>query len=126
MKTNQKIIFSMLIIGLIILILLIINIKISTKISFEIPSEIGLIRTSEFKQLLDEIINSKEINENGAAGRNLDGFLAVAFQRVATRMIMKGIADDNEELIEKGIKAIEYGFEYQNDDGSFQDRKSVV
>lgn len=82
--------------------------------------EVGIIKTDVFKQFLYLSVSPHVIDDNGAAGRNLEGFLEVSTQRVAAKMIMRGIAHDDEGFVEKGMKAIEYGFAHQNEDGSFQ------
>ena len=116
MATKQKIIFSILLIGIVTLVLFGAYTKTPPQIEItsEKPSEIQLIKTNEFRKFLDLTVNPQMIDDNGAGGRNLNGFLEVSAQRIAAKMIMRSIADNNEELIEKGIKAIEYGFGYQN------------
>jgi len=91
-----------------------------------IPAENELIDKTEFKNFLIVAVNSNFVNEEGAAPRNQEKYLEISAQRISARMIMKGIAENNKEIIEKGIKAIEYGFEKQNEDGSFDYADEVI
>ena len=89
-------------------------------------SEIDLLATESFRQFLDLSVSLPMVDNNGAASRNQAGFLEVSAQRVADKMIMRGIADSDSALIERGVKAIEYGFSQQNSDGSFKNGLGVA
>ncbi len=126
MSIKGKIIFLIIIVGIILLILVGNIINSHKKEVLEKSSEIELIKSNEFRKLLDLIVTSEMIDASGASTRNQDKYLEVSSQRIASKMIARGIADNNNDLIEKGIKAIEYGFEHQNTDGSFQYDSSLI
>ena len=60
-------------------------------------------------------------SKNGAIGRNRDGFMTVGFQRYSSRFIAYGILTKNVQLVDLGIKIIEYPLSFQKTDGSFED-----
>ena len=82
-------------------------------------SEISLMASPTMKEFLDLAVPLNLIRETGAAGRNRNGFLEISAQRAGTKMILRGLADRDEQLIERGVRAIEYGFRRQHPDGSF-------
>ncbi|MFH0793433.1 MAG: hypothetical protein V2A74_05310 [bacterium] len=91
-----------------------------------LKSEIDILRTTEFTKFLDLTVNPRFIDETGAASRNIGGFKELSAQRVAPKMIARGIADNDAALVERGVRGIEYGFEQQNPDGSFRNGLGVA
>ena len=89
-------------------------------------SEFEIIESDSTNYLLAVAIKPEFVNYEGAAIRNQDKFLEISAQRVSVRIIMRGIAESDSAFIEKGVKAIEYGFAHQNEDGSFQYDSSVI
>lgn len=59
--------------------------------------------------------------QSGAIGRNREGFMSVGFQRYASRFIIYGILTKNVQLVDVGIKIIEYPLSFQKSEGSFED-----
>lgn len=82
-------------------------------------SEQSILQSAYVKSVLSTLYNPDSIAENGAIGRNKNGFSDVAAQRGAVFIILRGIAENNQNTIDKGIKAIEYGFQFQEADGHF-------
>lgn len=60
-------------------------------------------------------------SQTGAIGRNRDGFMSVGFQRYSSRFITYGILTKNVQLVDIGIKIIEYPLSFQKSEGSFED-----
>ncbi|MEH1860697.1 MAG: hypothetical protein V7L21_22475 [Nostoc sp.] len=60
-------------------------------------------------------------SNNGSIGPNRNGYMSVGSQRYSTNLIAYGLVTKNVDLIETGIRTIEYAFTYQNDNGSFPD-----
>jgi len=60
------------------------------------------------------------IDVNGAAGRNTSGFSDVAAQRDALWVLRRGIIYQDEVMIDRAVKAMEYGFDHQNAQGYFE------
>jgi hypothetical protein len=72
--------------------------------------------------LLDFLVKAVVVDrQNGAIGRNRDRFMTVGFQRYANRFITYGILTKNVQLVDIGIKIIEYPLSFQKTDGSFED-----
>ncbi len=62
------------------------------------------------------------IDQNsGALGQNRNGYISAGFQRYGSRFITYGILTKNLQLIDIGLRSIEYPLRYQNADGSFID-----
>lgn len=81
--------------------------------------EVDIITTPEMKNYFLTFINENAIRENGAAGENYPNFKLISSQRSCLDIIQKGIAIQDESLIDLGAKMIEYGFSNMNTDGSF-------
>ncbi|GBO53800.1 hypothetical protein APA_1748 [Pseudanabaena sp. lw0831] len=60
-------------------------------------------------------------SQTGAIGRNREGFMSVGFQRYSSRFITYGILTKNVQLVDIGIKIIEYPLSFQKTEGSFED-----
>jgi hypothetical protein len=56
---------------------------------------------------------------NGAINENKDIFISVGMQRHSSKLIAYGILTKNTDLIDTGIKILEYAFARQSADGSF-------
>lgn len=82
--------------------------------------ETAFFKESDFKSFLDVISHTSVIGSNGAVSYNQAGFKAVVFQRAGTKMIMRGIGNSDRSMIDKGVRAIEYAFRYQDPEGNFQ------
>lgn len=82
--------------------------------------EVDLIKDPTVKKVLDTIYDSRGIAEDGAYGRNKEEFSDVAAQRGAKFVILRGISDKDTLTIDKGIKALEYGFQFQESAGNFK------
>jgi len=98
----------------------------NSAVGAKLNSEIDIIRTTEFRGFLDLTVSPRFIDDSGAATRNIAGFKELSAQRVAPKMIARGIADGNVNLIDRGVKGIEYGFAQQNPDGSFRNGMGVA
>jgi hypothetical protein len=73
-------------------------------------------------ELLRLYANSVVVNQkNGAIGVNRDHFINIGSQRYSSNLIGYGLVTKNVSLIDTGIKTLEYAFQHQNQDGSFQD-----
>jgi len=88
--------------------------------------EITLLRNTTVKQVFDTIYDPRIIATNGAIGRNQKGFSDIASQRGATGVILRGIADRDTAMIDKGIAAIEYGFQFQEPAGNFKNAHGLT
>jgi hypothetical protein len=82
--------------------------------------ENDFFKESDFKSFLDLISHTALIGNDGAVSYNKGGFKAVVFQRAGTKMIMRGIGNHDRPMIDKGVKALEYSFRYQDPEGNFQ------
>jgi hypothetical protein len=56
---------------------------------------------------------------NGAVGLNQQEYISVGLQRHSSELIAYGILTKDTNLIDTGIKVLEYAFDYQQTDGSF-------
>jgi len=83
------------------------------------PTDLEIINTVPYRQLLG-LVSPNSINSEGAANGNQGGYVAILDQRAAENFVMKGLVENNDALLELGVKAIEYGFAHQDPDGSFQ------
>jgi len=84
-------------------------------------SQWDILRKIDLK-LLDFLMRAVVVDkQNGAIGRNRDRFMTVGFQRYSSRFITYGILTKNLQLVDIGIKIIEYPLSFQKIDGSFED-----
>lgn len=74
---------------------------------------------AEIDPFIERISNNNLPDENGALGRNQDGYFSVRFQEMLSDTLIQGLINRDVHLVELGVAAIEYGFDYQNTDGSF-------
>ena len=92
----------------------------TSKAKAPLASELNTI--SKFDpNLLRTLALSIPLNKNGAIGRNKQGYISVAFQRHSSELIAYGILTRDVQLIETGVKILEYAFAHQKPDGSFLD-----
>jgi hypothetical protein len=84
-----------------------------------------LLNNPNFRQLAAYKGNPKNIDDSGAAGRNIKKFSDVAAQREAGWVLLKGIHDANPYLVEKAVRAIEYAFNKQTPEGNFENGQGV-
>jgi hypothetical protein len=82
--------------------------------------EIDVLQDPTVKQIMAILYDPTGIAEDGSVGRNQAGFSDVANQRDALPIILRGVAENNPEMIDHGIKAIEYGFRFQEQSGNFK------
>jgi len=83
-------------------------------------NELNVIVDSTVKAILDSVYKPEGIAQDGSIGLNQKGFLTVAFQRNGALVILRGIANSDPAMIDKGIKALEYGFQFQDESGNFK------
>ena len=81
---------------------------------------IDALRTPTLKSIIDALYHGGQIAADGAVEANQKEFEAVAHQRGGTGVILRGIANRDTALIEKGVKALEYGFQFQEPAGNFK------
>ena len=80
----------------------------------------SLCSLSEFRWLLEYRGHDRLVSDSGAIGRNIKGFKDVAAQRDALWLMMRGICERSDRLIESSVRALEYAFKYQQPDGFFR------
>ena len=100
--------------------------NILTTVGLGSRDEIKILQTQEFGYALSKSVSPAFVDSSGAAPRNQTTFTEISAQRVAEKMILRGIAENDETFIEKGVKAIEYGFLQQNPDGSFRNGLGIA
>ncbi|MBI5206491.1 MAG: hypothetical protein HY934_01740 [Candidatus Firestonebacteria bacterium] len=111
--------------GLKIIILLIFFIYTQKLHAFVNVSEDKILRNIIVKQIFAYKYKFIKIEKNGSIGDNSlyeEGKGTnwnVSFQQDLYIYIIKGIVDKDTDLIDKGIKAIEYGLSFQSKDGNF-------
>lgn len=77
-----------------------------------------LARNTEFKKLLSAKAQ-QHAAASGAVGRNIKQYMHIAEQRSGLWFIRYGVMTGQRELIEQGVKAFEYGFMQQTQQGNF-------
>jgi len=81
--------------------------------------EIKILKTQDLKDFLHLAVGNSLIRDDGISSKNYPEFWAVSEQRVAANMVMRGIAENEETVVERGWKGIEFGFSKQEPDGNF-------
>ena len=79
-----------------------------------------LFQDRSFIALLDARSKAVSVSESGAVGRNIKRFSDVAAQRDVIWLLQRGLANHDAALIEKSVKAMEYGFRFITDKGYFR------
>ena len=83
-------------------------------------TEVSILSDPHFQRLFRYTVHLDHIDDDGAELTNQFGeFLHVSPQKICSDFIKRGISLDDERFIEKGVKAIEYGFRQCNSDGTF-------
>jgi hypothetical protein len=89
--------------------------QVPTKSEWQVLSKID-------RDLLAFLASTGVIDQNsGALGQNRSGFISAGYQRYGSRFVTYGILTENVQLIDLGLRSIEYALRYQNADGSFID-----
>jgi hypothetical protein len=74
----------------------------------------------EFIALLDARSGVVSVSDSGAVGRNQEKFSDVAAQRDVIWLLLHGLAKRDALLIEKCVKAMEFGFSFRTEQGYFR------
>jgi hypothetical protein len=92
----------------------------------ETPSVLEIIKDPLAMTVLSDMVSPGTIAANGASGSNIDyergepdSRFDVADQRHCWQAIARGVAEDNTYYIERGFKAMDYAFAYQETAGNF-------
>lgn len=82
-------------------------------------SELGILSKIDFS-FLDNLALGAKPDANGAIQRNKQGYFHVRFQLGLSSLFAAGLTKKDTSFLSSGVKAIEYAFQYQNPDGTFQ------
>ena len=85
----------------------------------------ALFGIPEFRALLQLKAQPRNIDDGGAAGRNIAGFSDVAAQREAGWMLLLGLMENQPAAVEKAVRAVEYAFARQHAQGYFENGLGV-
>ena len=85
----------------------------------------ALSNNENFIKLLQYRGQASVVDKSGGAGRNKGRFSDVAAQRDALWVLGRGIAENNSDLIDRAIRAMEYAFTLQEEKGNFRNAHGV-